>query len=108
MDDPISVKRVLPTEMHSHFKIPSIPDNLSPGIWVSPSETIKVADVFISGGMIYVGSSLKAPNGSTDPCLIDPSKPIAAIGNYTSEEIGAWRCFAEISPIERRAYLNWL
>jgi len=62
----------------------------------------------LPGGMIYVGSRLTAPNGRTDPCLINDRLPIARTGDYRVRQMGYWPSYSEISASERRAYLNWL
>lgn len=58
--------------------------------------------------MLYVGTSLISPSGVNDPCLIDPSKSVAAHGDYTRREMGYWSSYSEVSATARRAYLNWL
>ena len=58
--------------------------------------------------MIYVGTSLRTPYGSNDPCLIDPSKAVSSQGNYTKSEMGYWPSYSNISATARRSYLKWL
>ena len=67
-----------------------------------------VAGTLISGGLIYVGTSLKTPTGETDPCLIDPSRPVGTKGDFTEHQTGYWPSYSEVSGSARRAYLNWL
>jgi tellurite resistance protein len=58
--------------------------------------------------MLYVGGRLRAPNGGIDPCLINGQLNVASAGDYRSRQMGYWPSYADASPNERRAYLNWL
>lgn len=88
--------------------IPKAPGGFGDGRWVPPGESIEVAGVSLPGGMFYVGGRLKALTGGTDPCLISGQYPVARVGNYRARQMGYWPSYAEASPEERRAYLNWL
>lgn len=90
------------------YAIPKAPAGFGDGRWVPPDEIVEVAGVTLPGGMIYVGGRLQAPNGQTDPCLISGQHPVARVGNYGQRQMGYWPSYAEASPTERRAYLNWL
>lgn len=90
------------------FRIPAAPKRFGPGAWIPAGETVEVGGVSISGGLVYVGTSLPTPMGGNDPCLIDPSKSVASHGDYTERQMGYWPSYSEISPSARRAYLNWL
>ena len=90
------------------FRIPAAPKRFGPGAWIPAGETVEVGGVSISGGLVYVGTSLPTPTGGNDPCLIDPSKSVASHGDYTERQMGYWPSYSEISPSARRAYLNWL
>jgi uncharacterized tellurite resistance protein B-like protein len=92
----------------SGYRIPSAPKTFGNARWIPPGETVEVAGTKISGGMLYVGTSLTTPLGYNDPSLIDPSKPVASRGNYTDRDMGYWPSYSEISTTARRAYLNWL
>lgn len=92
----------------SSYAIPKAPSGFGDGRWVPPGESIQVSGVNLPGGMIYVGGRLKAPSGITDPCLISGQLNVASVGNYRSRQMGYWPSYAEASPNERRAYLNWL
>ncbi|OOG45328.1 hypothetical protein B0E52_05570 [Rhodanobacter sp. C06] len=69
---------------------------------------MEVAGVNLPGGMLYVGGKLKALNGGAEPCLISGQYTVARVGNYRARQMGYWPSYAEASPEERRAYLNWL
>lgn len=71
-------------------------------------QPVEVAGVRIPGGLIYVGTSLLASTGAPDPCLIDPSKSVAATGDYTLRQLNYWPSYSEIPSAARIAYLNWL
>ena len=90
------------------YAIPKAPSGSGDGRWVPPGESVQVAGVDLPGGMIYVGGRLKASSGITDPCLISGQLNVASVGNYRSRQMGYWPSYAEASPNERRAYLNWL
>lgn len=90
------------------FRIPAAPKLFGSGAWIPAGEAVEVGGVSISGGLVYVGTSLLTPAGGNDPCLIDPSKSVASHGDYTERQMGYWPSYSEISPSARRAYLNWL
>ena len=76
--------------------------------WIPFGEEVTVAGARLSGGLIYVGSKLDAPVGGVDPCLIDPTKTVAKQGSYAQGNMGYWPSYSDISPVARRAYLNWM
>lgn len=90
------------------FRIPAAPQYFGSAVWIPQGEVVEVGGISIPGGLVYVGTSLPTPMSGNDPCLIDPSKPIASQGNYTERQMGYWPSYSEISPSARRAYLNWL
>lgn len=96
------------TKPPSTYALPAAPAGFGDGRWVPPGESIQVAGVNLPGGMLYVGGRLKAPNGDTDPCLISGQLNVARVGNYRARQMGYWPSYADASPEERRAYLNWL
>lgn len=83
-------------------------EGFGPGMWIPAGQPVTVGGVTVPGGLVYFGTSLKTHNGSIDPCLIDPSKDVAPRGDYTASGLGSWPSYANISPMARRAYLNWL
>lgn len=92
----------------SNFRIPAAPNGYGVGRWIPPGESVSIAGLTIPGGMVYVGNSLSTPLGDNDPCLIDPSKTVAARAEYSERAMGYWPSYSEISPSARRAYLEWL
>jgi uncharacterized tellurite resistance protein B-like protein len=90
------------------FRIPTAPNAFGSMRWIPAAESIEVANTTISGGMIYVGTARTTDAGHSDPCLIDPSLPVAARGDYTERGTGYWPSYSSISSSARRAYLNWL
>lgn len=90
------------------YAIPKAPSVFGDGRWVPPGENVLVAGVDLPGGMIYVGGRLRAPSGITAPCLISGQLNVARVGDYRSRQMGYWPSYADASPNERRAYLNWL
>ena len=90
------------------FRVPSPPKGFGQARWTPPGESVAVAGMVLPDGMVYVGTSLPTPYGRNDPCLIDPSKPVAKVGNYAERQTTYWPSYAEVSPDARRAYLTWL
>lgn len=90
------------------FRVPSAPSGMGSGSWVPPGQTVDVAGITIPNGMLYFGTTLPTPSGANDPCLIDPTKPVARQGSYTERQMGYWPSYSEITGEARRAYLNWL
>lgn len=106
-DLPVTVSRPLASEL-SGFRVPAAPKTFGSASWVPVGQSVQVAGVTIPDGMVYVGTSLKTPYGSNDPCLIDPSKKVSQSGDYTERQTNYWPSYSEISPSARRAYLDWL
>ncbi len=92
----------------SAHRLPPSPAGMGPGRWIPPGQDVEVAGVSISGGFVYVGTSLKTPAGVIDPCLINPSLPLAATGDFKERQFGYWPSYADVPPAARRAYLTWL
>lgn len=90
------------------FRVPAALRGVGPVAWIPMGQSIDVGGLSIPGGMFYVGTRLLTPSGSNDPCLIDPTKPVARQGDYTERQMGYWPSYSEISAGARRAYLNWL
>lgn len=82
--------------------------------WLPMSEGFTIAgrdprgNVNVPAGFVYFGTSLPTRHGDADPCLIDPTKPITANGDFTQRQTNYWPTYSEVSPSARRAYLNWL
>jgi hypothetical protein len=97
-------------ENQKSYRIPASPKNINmPSRWLSEGESIEVAGMKVSGGLIYVGSNLKAASGGVEPALIDPAKPVSRnTGDFTERLTGYWANYSDISPEARRAYLLWL
>lgn len=97
-------------ESQKSYPIPTPPKNINMASrWLSERESIEVAGMRISGGLVYVGSNLKAASGGIEPALIDPAKPVSRNrGDFTERLTGYWASYGESSPEARRAYLLWL
>jgi tellurite resistance protein len=77
--------------------------------WVPVGETVSVAGFEISGGLLYVGSGLRARYGEVDPALIDPKLSVASAPVVTSLRLmDYWSSYSNITPDARRVYLQWL
>jgi uncharacterized tellurite resistance protein B-like protein len=90
------------------FSIPKSPIEQSEGIWYPSGMAANIGGIHVAGGMVYVGTTLKTHFSENDPCLIDPTKSVSPIGDYTSSQTDYWPSYSQISPSARRAYLNWL
>lgn len=86
-------------------RLPSAPKELAGVRWVPMDETIQVAGISVAGGLLYFGVPAR---NSSNPAWIDPTKQVAATGDYRERLLNYWPNYAEISPPARRAYLNWL
>jgi len=106
-DIPVSVRPASSPGAQS-FRLPSAPEGFGAGAWIPAGQAVEVAGITIPGGMVYFGRSLKTPYSNSDPCLIDPSKPVAQVGEYATSQMGYWPRYSEISSENRRAYLMWL
>ena len=80
-----------------------------PTVWIAPGQPAVVSGVNIPGGMLYVGSTLIAPDGEVEPAQIDPALSVDPQPADPAERLfGYWPRYAAISPTARRAYLTWL
>ncbi|MBS0467795.1 MAG: TerB N-terminal domain-containing protein [Proteobacteria bacterium] len=104
--EPVSVYRDAPAP-RSH-KVPTPPAGYGAATWLPSGQPITIADTVIPGGLVYVGTSLRTPSGRPDPSLIDPSKKVAARGDYSDRNgMDYWPSYSDITPEARRAYLQW-
>jgi len=79
--------------------------------WVAKGNSVTVAGIKIDHGMLYVGSRLKSQSyyGGEENCLINPSLKVAkSISNYGEADMSYWPSYSDISPQNRRQYLEWL
>lgn len=108
------VRVLAPQPKSAGFQIPQPnseirPTRQDPARWVPPGEEVSLAGFQLTGGMLYVGSGLRALNGVTEPALLNPHLHVA--GGVVDESIrlmGYWPSYSDISPEARRAYLQWL
>ncbi len=82
--------------------------------WVPAGRSVTVRGVEIQSGMVYVGSSMSA--APTDgwsrsvavPCLIDPKLKVGSLPSGPPTDTVYWPSYANISAVQRAAYLHWL
>ncbi len=80
-----------------------------PTTWTPPGQATLVNGVKLPGGMLYVGSSLTASDGSIEAAQIDPGLPVDSRAADPQERLfGYWPRYDAISATARRAYLTWL
>jgi hypothetical protein len=114
MDDAMSQERFYTTRnlgsTASGYAVPVPPRNLArPGRWIAPGETVEVLDYILRGGMLYVGTGMKDPNGTPEPSLINPLCAVQpTYGCYSTRSLDYWPNYSVIAPEARGAYLGWL
>jgi hypothetical protein len=70
---------------------------------------VEVGGHVIPGGLIYVGRYLTTPSGTTEPALLNPDLPVAAsAGRCVVPGSGPELAYHLLSPVARKAYLEWL
>lgn len=104
----IAVEAASPRMAEPEFAVPRRPEGFGAAKWIPFGQAIRIANFVIPGGLIYVGTSLPAPNGHADPCLINPALKVSARDSSAAREMGYWPSYSEISPAARRTYLKWL
>ena len=80
-------------------------------LWIPPESDVTVAHRLISGGMVYVGSSLLPVGGwqNGEPALIVPALKVARDRcDHSGEGMGYWPSYTQIPDESRAAYLDWL
>lgn len=107
-DRPVSMGIHALSEGSDVFRIPAKPKGIGPAKWLRPGEAVAVAGANLTGGLLYVGTSLPTPHGENDPCLVNTNKSVASRGDFTEPLGGYWPSYSGISNEARRAYLNWL
>ena len=80
-------------------------------LWIPPESDVTVAHRLISGGMVYVGSSLLPVGGwqNREPALIVPALKVARSRcDDSGAGMGYWPSYTQIPDESRAAYLDWL
>lgn len=78
--------------------------------WFGPGQAVSLGKQVLPGGMIYVGTSLMAANGSgQEPALINPSLKVDSRNpDWGARTTTYWPAYHSITPQARAAYLHWL
>lgn len=79
--------------------------------WVPANEQISVQNYRIPGGLLYVGSGLRAVQNhyEPEPALIDPDLDIdESSPDRSGGSMPYWPSYSTIAPGQRAAYLEWL
>lgn len=99
-----------PGSIAAGYAVPVPPRNIArPGRWIAPGETVEVLDYILRGGMLYVGTGMKDPNGTPEPSLINPMCAVQpTYGCYSTRSLDYWPNYSVIAPEARGAYLGWL
>lgn len=74
--------------------------------WIGATKFVNIAGLTVPG-LIYVGrrTSFNNVGGAS---LIDPAKPVAEFGDYQFGAESTRTTYENMSPVCRRAYLDWL
>lgn len=88
--------------------LPPAPAGVTETRWLHEGESIEIAGTVLPGGLVYVGPRLKAPNGITEPALINPNLTVSGQGDCRNHHTNYPPSYANLSPGGRRAYLHWL
>lgn len=76
--------------------------------WIQPGNAVEIKGLTIGSGMIYVGEKVGGNRWAIENCLIDPTLPVARAGAGSTDGMTYWSRYDAISPVNRRAYLEWL
>lgn len=78
--------------------------------WFGPGQAVSLGKQVLPGGMIYVGTSLTAANGSgQEPALINPTLKVDSRNpDWGARTTTYWPAYHSITPQARAAYLHWL
>lgn len=104
-DAPVQVQVSQPVQ---EFRIPRRPQVIADAKWIPPGGSFELGGRTITGGMVYVGTSLPAGYGSPDPCLIDKSLSLGAPLPLSIRSMGYWPSYSDINSSDRATYLEWL
>lgn len=91
-----------------NYTIPKPKKIKSDAKWIPKNEVVEIQGVTINGGFIYLGSNLPGQYDENDPSLINPNLKIAAAGDFSQGDLGYWPKYENLSPFQKRSYLEWL
>jgi len=70
---------------------------------------VTIGGYAIPGGMLYVGSGLRASTGDVEPALLNPALQINQRSpDFRGQGMDYWPSYSTIPPASRAAYLAWL
>ncbi len=94
----------------NEYRIPTPPAGTQEKArWIPGGETITIAGITVSGGMIYVGTGLKSGYYDADPALINTGLKVSITDVDISLALtDYWPSYSSISPDARKGYLQWL
>lgn len=95
-------------EEQRKFTVPTPPEGWAKTRWLSPQDSIEIVGVTIGGGLFYTGTKLPTKYSGNDPSLINPVLAVAPTGLLRDAGVSYKQSYVELSPPERRAYLDWL
>ena len=76
--------------------------------WVRPGESVNVQGVQMTSGWFYLGTEMRSEYSRTEGCLINPKLPIAKPGEGLPEGEAYVSSYSDLTPAQRRAFLEWM
>jgi tellurite resistance protein len=77
--------------------------------WIPASERVNVGKIGIPGGMFYFGDWVLLPGGINRQFAISPRLSAGAAGaDVEGRSMPYWPSYADMSPVARRAFLEWM
>lgn len=89
---------------HEGYRVPA-PQAPMTQHWVPAGKTIKFAGVDLPGPL-YFGRPVEGME--SEPSSIDPTLPIAAVGDFFRVARSLWASYKTLAMHERRGYVDWL
>jgi len=74
--------------------------------WIHERETVEIGGQNLVLELTYFGKAKDRYAWPSHNSLIDPTLPVAHEGTW--EELGYWPNYAQMSPRQRRSYIDWL
>jgi hypothetical protein len=77
--------------------------------WIAPGEAVTIAGVTISDGMFYLGTPPPSSYLSkVEPCFVNPSLNVSKNRSPRNDPPTYWPSYSEITPSQRRGFLQWM
>jgi hypothetical protein len=81
----------------------------TPVRWVLPGESLDIANITISGGYFYEGTTGRGGPESIDGCAVDPRADVSQDWGRATDSPSSFRLsYRNLTAEQRRIYLEWL